>query len=68
MAIKQINDHDILTARMVHPITGPMHFERAYQDRRVYYRLIHNGNREAGLTDATHARESITKGWQKEVR
>ena len=62
--MKTSDDTDILSARAVHPICGPLHYERVSQDRRIYYRLGPSGG---SITDAKHARESIaywrSKGW-----
>jgi hypothetical protein len=64
--MKPLNDADILNVRAVHPVIGPMRFERARQDRRIYYRIV-DGSGGCGLTDAHHARLTIdhwrNAGW-----
>lgn len=61
---KADEDADILGAVAQHPVCGRLTFERVYQDRRWYYRIAPNGG---GMTDATHARETVAywrgKGW-----
>ncbi len=61
-----IEDTDITSIVAIHE-GDVMTFERAKQDRRLYYRMLRNGHGTGSLTTAKGARESIaywrTKGW-----
>lgn len=59
-------DTDIIEAEARHD-GQVLTFERARQDRRLYYRLLINGKGGGSLTDALHARRTIAhwreRGW-----
>ena len=66
------DDTDILTIVAQHPdskgcVRETMGFERVRQDRRIYYRMLVDGNGSGSLTTAKGARETIAywrvKGW-----